>query len=252
MDKINYNFADKEFWQEYYKDFKPYIIEEKICFHEIFEKYLHPNPKKTVLEVGCAGGRYLCYFAKYFSYIPFGIDYSDEIIKTHAIFEANGLTPPTLYKEDTFTWKPDKKFDIVCSFGFIEHFDDLHSVIKKHVELVVPGGILIVSMPHFAHCQYLFHWLIDRENLKKHNTKVMKLYVLKKAFLGLPVEIIHLSYYRTFDFWTERKDLQWWEKIIKYKIKLFGRILVKIFGLNAPNFLFSPYIICVAKKINHE
>lgn len=242
------NFTDKKFWQEYYKDFKPQII-GKIYFHDIFNTYLTADPSKSVLEIGCAGGNYLCYLAKNFNFQPYGIDYSDEIVKTYATFEANGLMPPTLYQEDFFLWKTEKKFDIICSFGFIEHFSDLDEVIKKHVDLLAPGGTLIITIPHFAHCQYIFHWLIDRENLKKHNTKIMNLHSLRSALLDQPLDILHLSYYRTFGFWTERKNLRWWEKIIQYKINLLGRVMVKIFGWNRPNFLFSPHIVCVAKKI---
>ena len=242
------NFTDKKFWSEYYKDFKPQII-GKIYFHDIFDKYLTPDFSKTVIEIGCAGGNYLCYLAKNFNFQPYGIDYSDEIAKTYATFEANRLLPPTLFREDIFTWETTKKFDVVCSIGFIEHFKNIHSVIKKHVDLLSPGGMLIVSMPHFAHAQYIFHWLIDRENLKKHNTKIMNLSSLKKSLSGLQIKIIHLSYYRTFGFWTERKNMQRWEKSIQYGINFFGRILVKILGWNKPNFLFSPHIICIAKKI---
>lgn len=34
-------------------------------------------------------------------------------------------------------------FDIVYSLGFVEHFEDLNIVIKKHTELLKPAGILL-------------------------------------------------------------------------------------------------------------
>jgi 2-polyprenyl-3-methyl-5-hydroxy-6-metoxy-1,4-benzoquinol methylase len=38
----------------------------------------------------------------------------------------------------------------VISFGFIEHFDNPENVIQKHLDLLKPGGILIVGVPNFT------------------------------------------------------------------------------------------------------
>ena len=265
-------YTTKQFWDTYYGKFKPHTV-EKVYFADLFEKYLAPDPQKSVIEIGCAGGDFLCFLAKKYHYQAYGIDYSDEIETTRALFAFNNLPEPALYKEDLFSWNPKRQFDIVCSFGFVEHFLNLNEVIKKHADLVAPGGTLIMSMPHFAHLQYLFHWLIDRDNLKKHNTKIMNLRAIKKTFLhchpepSRRVEIQYLNYYRTFGFWTERPPrppsydkrgggsydnqplpLNWWERAINWKIQTFGRIVNKLIGPNHPNSLFSPHLVLIAKK----
>ncbi len=241
-------YTNKQFWDSYYGKFKPHTV-ENVNFADLFEKYLSPDPQKSILEIGCAGGDFLCFLAKKYHYQAYGVDYSDEIETTRALFAYNNMLEPTLYKEDLFSWNPDRQFDIVCSFGFLEHFDDPKSVIEKHLNLLSPGGMLIITIPHFAHLQYLFHWLIDRDNLKKHNAKIMKVNAIKNALLGLPLEIKYLKFYRTFGFWSERKNFKWWERAINWKIQTFGRIINKLIGPNHPNPLFSPHLVLIARKI---
>lgn len=246
----NLNLTDKKFWDEYFEKhaYKPTVVENSL-FSDIFDSHLRSDSNKTVLEIGCADSNFLCYLAKKFGYKAYGVDYSNAIMQTADLFRFNGLFEPTLYKKDFFTWQPNIKFDVVCSFGFIEHFDDIDPIVAKHTELVAPGGKLIITIPHFAHAQYIFHWLIDRENLKKHNTKIMNLESVRKAVTDSGLKVEYLSYYRTFGFWTERDKMNSTERLINWAILKFGKSITKVFGYNRPNFLFSPHIVCVATKI---
>lgn len=245
----NNNYTDKNFWDKYFEkhETNPAIVGSSL-FSDIFNKYLIPNQAKSILEIGCANSNFLCYLAKKFGYKAYGIDYSDAITKTSELFKFNDLPEPTLYKEDIFAWKSDKTFDLVCSFGFIEHFDNINPVIQKHAELIAPGGKLIITLPHFAHAQYLLHWLIDRDNLKKHNTKIMNLDSIKKAVIKSGLKIEYLSYYKTFGFWTENNNMTKLEKLVNWSILKSGKVITKIFGYDKPNFLFSPHLICIATK----
>lgn len=245
----NKNYTDKKFWDDYFDGHQHQLsIVENSLFSDIFNKYLVPNINKRVLEIGCADSNFLCYLSKKFDYRAFGVDYSDAITTTAKLFEFNNLPEPTLYKEDIFSWHTDQKFDLVCSFGFIEHFENIEPIVLKHAELIAPEGKLIITLPHFAHAQYFFHWLIDRENLKKHNTKIMNLNSIRKAVEQSGLKIQFLSYYKTFGFWTERKDMSRLEKMINWTIIKSGKVITKIFGYNRPNFFFSPHIVCVATK----
>lgn len=245
----NFRYTSQKDWDQYYDSYKPEIVNQ-VPFSDIFDKYFINGENKSVLEIGCAGGRNLCYLVKKLKYTPYGIDYSDEIEKTRELFKYNNLPEPVLYKEDFFQWHPENKFDVVCSFGFVEHFENLEDIIKRHVDLVASGGKLLITMPHFAHCQYFLHWLIDRENLKKHNTKIMNLVSIRKAFANFPFEIEHLGYYKTIGFWTERKSLKPWEKVVFFLIRKFEKLTNVVFGYDTPNPLFSPEIVCIAKKYN--
>lgn len=242
-------YTDKKFWNEYFdKHARGPSVVNNSPFSDIFDKYLISNPAKTVLEIGCADSNFLCYLAKKFSYQAYGIDYSDAVTRTAELFKFNNLPEPTLHKTDLFSWQFDRKYDLVCSFGFIEHFDDLNKVIAKHSELVAPEGKLIITLPHFAHGQYFLHWLIDRDNLKKHNTKIMNLKSIRKAVEASGCKIEYLSHYKTFGFWTENNKMSRTAKITNWLIIKSGKVITKIFGYDRPNFLFSPHIICVATK----
>lgn len=243
--------TDKKFWDSYFETHnkKPQIIEDSL-FSDIFKKYLAPDPTKTVLEIGCADSNFLCYLGKKFNFKAYGIDYSDAIAQTADLFKFNGLEEPILYKEDFFEWQTNKKFDTVCSFGFIEHFDDIKPAISKHAELVAPGGKLIITIPHFAHGQFIFHKLIDGENLSKHNIKIMNLKSIGNVVNQIGLNIEHLGYYKTFGFWTERdiKSFSPTDKAIFWSIRKFGKILQVVFGYDRPNRWFSPHIVLVAQK----
>lgn len=240
-------YTTKQDWDAYYVDHPPKKI-ESVFLAEILEKYLQPDPEKSVLEVGCAGGEYLCFMARRFGFKAFGVDYSDEIVRTASLFKVNELPEPELFKEDFFQWQPGRTFDVVYSIGFIEHFEDPACVLRMHSDLLAPGGRLIVTMPHFAHLQYLFHWLIDRENLRKHNTKIMRLPVLRRALRGVPLRLDHLDYFETFGFWTERKTWNHRQKAVRWMIGIFGKMVWKLFGFRRSNFLFSPHIVLVATR----
>lgn len=234
-------------WEEYYAGKKNSA--NNISFSDIFDRYLYSKKYASVLEIGCAGGEYLYHLAKRFGYEAWGIDYSDKIEMTRKIFKDRGLPEPNLIKGNFLSWQINRKFDVVCSFGFIEHFNEPENVIKKHIDLTSKGGIVILSLPHFAHFQFLFHWMLDKDNLRKHNIKIMNVKSIRKILADMPVEILYLNYYKTFGFWTERKKLNFLEKAAFRLIRLFGKAINFTLGYDRPNFMFSPHIICVARKI---
>jgi cyclopropane fatty-acyl-phospholipid synthase-like methyltransferase len=242
------SYTTKTYWDSYYADFSPRLVDQ-IHFDDLFRRHLPIDPSKTVLEVGCAGGEFLAHFAKVYRYRPFGVDFSDEIRKTRVTFEFNGLDQPTLFQSDFFEWRPPHLFDLVCSFGFVEHFDDLAVVVKRHAEFVAPGGMLIITMPHFAHLQYPLHWLLDRQNLRRHNTKSMNLKALADAMKEQPFELRHLDYYGTMDFWTENKNMSRWQKLLNWQVRSVTKRVNKLFGANKPNRLVSPHIVLIAERM---
>jgi SAM-dependent methyltransferase len=64
-------------------------------------------------------------------------------------------------------------FDVVYSFGVIEHFDDPRPMVQKHFDLLRPGGTAIITVPHFGAG---YGWLarrLDRKNYDIHNISIM-------------------------------------------------------------------------------
>lgn len=115
----------------------------------IFEKFL-PKKKLSAIEIGGAPGGFAAYLNKYFGYETSIIDYSEiGCEKTQQNFNVLGLNVK-IYNRDFFgDLSGLPRFDVVFSFGFIEHFSNLNDVFKRHIVLLKKDGILILGTPNF-------------------------------------------------------------------------------------------------------
>ena len=50
---------------------------------------------------------------------------------------------------------PPKKYDLVLSGGFAEHFDDHELVVRKHAEWAKPRGLVVIIVPNLTHIHRL-------------------------------------------------------------------------------------------------
>lgn len=223
---------------------------KSILFGDLFFKYLKKSQDKACLEIGCVPGRFLAYICKNFGYFPEGIDYMKDTEKiTGETLLRNDLREFTIYEEDFTKWKTSKRYDLVCSFGFIEHFegDSNRQVIEKHVELLKPEGKLIIDIPNFNYGQYLFHLMLNREVLGTHNIKVMNLAYFRKIAKTYNLKILHLGYYGgLFNYWGLTSDANFLQKLIFKVLKKVSKFTKKIRFLN--NRFFSPFIVFIAEK----
>lgn len=143
---------------------------------KIFDRYLPKNNSLSILEIGGAPGQYLAYMAKNFHYKIYALDYSEvgcrKMRENFKLLDLAGV----VYQRDLFSDLSDlPKFDIVYSLGFIEHFLDLKIVIEKHLELLKPGGILLIGMPNFLGVNRLVLKRLNLQRLSKHNLSSMDL-----------------------------------------------------------------------------
>lgn len=223
---------------------------KSVLFSDIFKKYLKKSRSKVCLEIGCVPGRFLAYLAKNFGYFPEGIDYVEKTEEiTGETLRNNGINDFVLYEADFTKWKIPKQYDLVCSFGFIEHFTgELNEkVIRKHVDLAKPGGTIIIDIPNFNYCQYLFHYVLDRENLSGHNIEIMNLRYFRNLAVRHNLKIAHLGYCGgLFNYWGLSKNANCFQKIIFKLLKGISKFTKKIGFLN--NRFFSPFLVFVAKK----
>ncbi len=113
----------------------------------------------SILEVGCGASRWLPIYDSQFGYKVFGIDY-DLIGCKKAIANLRYLKQEgEVICDDFLHYAPEvkEKFDIVVSFGFVEHFIDNKVVIAMHTCLK-PGGIVFATVPNL---QGLQGWLFS-------------------------------------------------------------------------------------------
>jgi len=224
----------------------------RIQFSDIFQRYLTKAHGKTCLEIGCVPGSFLGYIAKNFGYYAEGVDNVKNAKKTTEQTLRNaGINECTIYEEDFISWKSPKKYDLIGSFGFIEHFTGgtLTKVVRKHVELLEVGGTLIIDVPNFKYGQYVIHYFLDRKNLKQHNISIMNLNYFKQVALNFNLKVLHLSYYGGFfDFWVENPNKNFIQRIAYKLLEKVRQGINKTRFKNVCNKFFSPYIVFVCKK----
>ena len=134
----------------------------------------HVRPGSRYLEIGCAPGKILAWVASVLKAEVTGLDYSEPgIAQCRVLFDALGLKVD-LYRDDFFDHQlPLNSFDVVTSFGFIEHFDDARPVVQKHLELVKPGGLALIAVPNYGGFYGSLQRWCDSPNLALHNLEIM-------------------------------------------------------------------------------
>lgn len=140
----------------------------------LLRRFLAPNAR--YLEIGCAPGRLLAWVALRLGARVAGLDYSPAGIEAaRRIFDRLDLTAD-LRCEDVFsnTFTPGS-FDVVASFGLIEHFDDPRPVVERHVNLVGPGGTALIVVPNYGGIYGRLQRHFYPENLAIHNLAIMRL-----------------------------------------------------------------------------
>lgn len=73
----------------------------------------------------------MIYLNKEYGYRVSGIDYSKHMDYVRKNLRNNGIDDAELFNADLFQFNPDKKYNVVFSSGFVEHFDDYVSVVGK-------------------------------------------------------------------------------------------------------------------------
>jgi SAM-dependent methyltransferase len=241
--------APQPYWDQLYAERPLQYDEESVLFKDVFERYL---PRRgSCFEVGCYPGGFLIYLGSRFGYTVNGIDATPDVnVRLPAFIEQHGVGVGTFLHGDFFSSAIEELFDVVCSFGFIEHFHDPEAVIRRHCALVAPGGTLIITCPNFRRVQWLLHRWLDPVNLSRHVLTAMNLKRWNGVLRQLGFEVVHSGYYRTFDFWTE--------DMIQHPVNQFAKRLILRYGhaldrrINLPTSWLSPYMVTVARRTRNS
>jgi len=217
-------------------------------FGGILHKYLEQITCGKVLEVGCVPGTYLAYISENFGYYPVGIDFdekTDEI--TRKYLSTKGILDCEIIKADFIEWESKEKFDLVTSFGFVEHFDNPKEIIKKHIDLMTDKGKLIIEIPNFAGVNGFLHKLVDKPSLDKHNTEIMNLDFFKEVVRENNLKILYLGYYGSWNFqwgYGRRETANIFQKGIYALLKIISKFTRPFIMRNK----LSNYIFLIAEK----
>lgn len=239
------------YWQKESGEFQPFKVRGN-PFASVLEKFLPVNPQMSCVEVGAYPGAYLCWLAKRFGYRPVAIEYRDDADDIRRLFEFNDMSGPEIIQQD-FLELGQRQFDVVTSFGFVEHFDNPQEVLQRHADLVKPGGYLVVSVPHFWGMQGLLRRLVlTREALEElfatHNLDIMRLGALKAAIEKAGLEVLFGRYVMNGQFWIAadspkvRNDRRGLARLFSHANRMLGSRLPSCF-------LYSPMALVIARKV---
>jgi trans-aconitate methyltransferase len=137
--------TDREFWKEYWKNYEYEKIPSEVPFKKFLPKL---EGASSFIEIGGFPGVFAAYFykrgCKDVSLLDFYIDKN----MVNKFEEINDIPKDTIacIESDFFKFEADRKYDIVFSSGFIEHFKDTKDVMQRHASLlslknVMGGGV---------------------------------------------------------------------------------------------------------------
>lgn len=197
--------TEERFWDKYWltqkRSSKPRRESLQIKeIKKIFHRYLPQKEGIQVLEIGGGYGGYLMYLHDQFQYKVSSLDYSKEGNESTLQLFSDAHKEIRIFEQDLFGDLSDvPNFDIVFSLGFIEHFDDPLPVVMKHIELIKPGGILLIGVPNLdgIYKQVLRRTAPSFES--SHNLKIMRLESWKEFEKTYNLQSIYTGYVGGFE-----------------------------------------------------
>jgi L-malate glycosyltransferase len=238
---------DQHYWDESYKNFAFYEENDPLTTW-LNQNYLDRVnlENKSVFEIGCFPGRYLIHFGRKGMELN-GLDLTPHLSQLPGWLDQQKVPYHAFYREDILQFKSDRKYDLVCSFGFIEHFINYREVIEKHIELNSNRGTIIITTPNFRGLQYYLHRLFDNTNLKRHNTNAMVPDVWAKILRNAGYKIICQEYFGHYNFWFD-SDLS--SRLLRFREKYMETLHRTLLDtVDYDNKLLSPYCGIIASRI---
>ncbi len=240
------------------KRFRSYY--DFLLWETVLDKYVLPckAPNQRAIEIGSAPGQFILEFSKRYDVEPFGLEYSSVgLAVNRELFASNDIDPANVICADISDLDVRtanfEKFDIVISRGFVEHFDNPTEIIKWHLELLRPGGLLVVLIPNLRGIYYFWTRVFNQEQLAIHNLNLMKLKIFESIFPTHALDTIKCGYLGVFAFWlfTARQ-----KSLFRYLVRLLNviqrfldilfRITLRDKGFESR--FFSPNLIYIGKK----
>ncbi len=100
------------------------------------------NPR--TLELGAATGVLTRWFIEKYGGTGVLVDNSEASFQAYNTMKYDLKKYMTYIKTDLFKLELEERFDWVCSFGLMEHFEDKKNLIEVHKRFVVPGGMIVI------------------------------------------------------------------------------------------------------------
>lgn len=223
------------------------------CFQPLFDRWLPKNDNWTVIEIGACPGNNLVALAMSHGYKPAALDILPRILELPEAAKRHGIETLEAIQHDFLQWPIARRFNVVVSFGFIEHFRNPLKILQKHWDLVEKGGFLLVSAPMFSPLQDLLQRLVltsekVNEQWTTHNRDAISVGGLERLCRELPgAKILFSAPYGNMRTWVFSSDpfIRPGCRFIVRLFKLAGCV-PRMLHWSSP--MFSPMAVTVAQK----
>lgn len=225
------------------------------CNRLILQKILETGIEgKRILEVGAGDSIWLPYLAKVFpSSGCVGVDYSERgcalLLERSRTEDAN----VEVVHEDIFVDNSPLHgtFDVVMSFGVVEHFSDLSHALSVQKRYLRSGGIMFTLIPNMAGMVGLLARIWNRKVYEQHNPHDWSSLVRGHHHAGL--EVISGGYLGSSNFGVLSACFSEPRGVSLYMYKALVAVSLGLWSVEGltGNFpatkVFSPYIYAVSR-----
>lgn len=245
------NLTDRSFWKAFWESRIGLIfnIKRDYIFGDILGRIKAEKGYQTAIELGGFPGYYTIYLKKYENMDTTLFDYFVHPGLVNELLEVNGLKENdiNIIEADLFSYKPETQYDMVLSFGLIEHFKDTKAIIATHLPFLKDNGTLFITLPNFKSINGWVQRKFDRENYDKHYIESMNPALLASYCKELGLKDVESYYHGKFSMWLENKGTQ--SAMAKAFVKSLwftGKVFTKLFPFESK--ALSPYIVLKATK----
>jgi len=226
--------------------------------HEMFVRILGPLRRegRRLLEIGCGRSRWLPYFRTHYGFAIVGVDYAPTGCDQARAILAAAQVEGSIICADCFRPPEDllNSFDVVWSYGVIEHFDDTSAAAAAFANYLRPGGIMITVIPNMRGLVGLLQRLANSPVYGIHSLLTAAELAAAHRAAGLVVE--EVTYFLAVNFGVINVErpagFRTW--VARAIVGLLARVSMAVWALEErvtrlpATRLLAPYIVCVARK----
>jgi len=235
--------VDKNYWGDCWQKIKFEIAPKNHPIRQWIESEVPETNYKTCLEIGYYPGKFLAVFGEK-GYVLNGIDsFIEPQNLSISWLKKCGYNMGSFYKSNLRYFKSSELYDVVCSFGFIEHFKNWEEVLGKHIELTKTAGTIMIDIPNLNSFLYRFLYkLFEPRILKNHKFSAMNISNICNVFKKNRCDIKRADYFGYFYFRFVTRHGK-----ISVMVSKIINIFRPIFEL-LPKSIYMRYIVILAVK----
>ena len=241
--------TSNRFWVKYWSsELVGILVKKRPYFSRLLEQYIVRYQVKSFIEIGGFPGIYPYYLSDKLSLscslIDTVVDFAtlDRVAEFYSC-KRNAID---IIKTDFFKYKPHKKYDLVFSSGFIEHFEDVKKVIDLHLRYVKKGKVIILTIPNYLGLNGYLQKLFSFDHFETHNLRAMDIQYLNLLLSEFKIDNFNIFRYGNSGVWFE--NLASRPFYLKLLVYFFFALKFPLKLLNINSRLLSPYVIITIIK----